>query len=99
MPHEGAASRQGRCAGHGPPLTATSAIGKDTAEMTDNQRVWMTRKAYTRLQIELAGLRSGRRIEVPDDLMDCDENQIARYRAREARIRQIHELMTNAIVD
>ena len=66
--------------------------------MTTTQGVWMTRRAYIRLQAELAGLRSQPAIEVPDDFMDYDDNVVAAYRARQARIGQIHDLLANAIV-
>ena len=66
--------------------------------MTGTQRVWMTPQAHTRLQTELAALRSRPSIEVPDDFMDYDDNLIAGYRARQARIRQIQDLLTNAVV-
>ena len=33
--------------------------------MTSTERIWMTRQDYTRLQTELAALRSRRSIEVP----------------------------------
>ncbi|MGY4650707.1 transcription elongation GreA/GreB family factor [Mycobacterium sp. URHB0021] len=66
--------------------------------MTTAQGVWMTRRAYIRLQAELAGLRSQPAIEVPDDFMDYDNNVVAAYRARQARIGQIHDLLANAIV-
>ena len=66
--------------------------------MTTTQGVWMTRRAYIRLQAELAGLRSQPAIEVPDDFMDYDNNVVAAYRARQARIGQIHDMLANAIV-
>ena len=66
--------------------------------MTTTQGVWMTRRAYIRLHAELAGLRSQPAIEVPDDLMDYDNNVVAAYRARRARIGQIQDLLGNAIV-
>ena len=66
--------------------------------MTTTQGVWMTRRAYIRLQAELAGLRSQPAIEVPDDFMDYDNNVVAAYQARQARIGQIHDLLANAIV-
>ena len=66
--------------------------------MTATQGVWMTRRAYIRLQAELAGLRSRPAIEVPDDFMDCDDNLVAEYAARQARIGQVHDLLANAIV-
>jgi transcription elongation GreA/GreB family factor len=58
----------------------------------------MTREAYTRLQAELAALRSRPSIEVPDDLMDYDDNLVAKYSARQARIRHIQDLLSSAIV-
>jgi transcription elongation factor GreA len=66
--------------------------------MTSTERVWMTRQAHNRLQAELAALRSRPSIEVPDDFMDYDDNLVARYAARHARIRQIQDLLTNAVV-
>jgi len=66
--------------------------------MTTTQGVWMTRRAYIRLQAELAGLRSQPAIEVPDDFMDYDNNVVAAYQARQARIGQIHDMLANAIV-
>jgi hypothetical protein len=66
--------------------------------MTSTEPVWMTRQAHTRLQTELAALRSRPNIEVPDDFMDYDDNLVANYAARQARIRQIQDLLTNAVV-
>jgi transcription elongation GreA/GreB family factor len=66
--------------------------------MTSAQCIWMTRHDYTRLHTELAALRSRRSIEVPDDFMDYDANVIAGYSARRARIREIQDLLTNAVV-
>jgi transcription elongation GreA/GreB family factor len=59
----------------------------------------MTRQDYTRLHHELAALRSQRSIEVPDDFMDYDANLIARHSARQRRIREIEDLLTNAVID
>ena len=58
----------------------------------------MTRQAHTRLKAELAALRSRPNIEVPEDFMDYDDNLVANYTARQARIRQIQDLLTNAVV-
>ena len=58
----------------------------------------MTHHDYTRLHDELAAQRSRRSIEVPDDFMDYDANRLARYSARQARIREIEDLLTNAVV-
>jgi transcription elongation factor GreA len=66
--------------------------------MTSTERLWMTREAHTRLQSELAALRSRPSIEVPDDFMDYDDNLVAKYSARQARIRQIQDLLANAVV-
>jgi len=66
--------------------------------MTSTEGVWMTRRAYIRLQAELATLRSQPSVEVPDDLMDYDRNVAAAYQARQARIGQIDNLLADAIV-
>jgi transcription elongation GreA/GreB family factor len=58
----------------------------------------MTRQAYARLRTELAALQSRPNIEVPDDFMDYDDNLFATYTARQARIRQIQDLLANAVV-
>jgi transcription elongation GreA/GreB family factor len=65
--------------------------------MTSTERLWITQQAHTRLQAELAALRSTPSVEVPDDFMDCDDNLVAKYAARQARIRQIQDLLTNAV--
>ena len=65
--------------------------------MTSTERLWITRQAHTRLQAELAALRSTPSVEVPDDFMDYDDNLVAKYAARQARIRQIQDLLTNAV--
>ncbi|MDX1884741.1 GreA/GreB family elongation factor [Mycolicibacterium sp. 120270] len=66
--------------------------------MTTTERIWMTRQAHQQLQDELAELRSHRGVEVPDDLAD-DGDRAARYAARQARIREIQDLLSNAVVD
>ena len=66
--------------------------------MISTERLWMTREAHTRLQAELAELRTRPTIEVPDDFMDYDDNLVAKYSARQARIRQIQDLLSNAEV-
>jgi transcription elongation factor GreA len=66
--------------------------------MTTTERLWMTAQAHSRLQTELAALRSRPGIEVPDDLMDYDDTLVANYAARKARIRQLEELLTHAVV-
>jgi transcription elongation factor GreA len=79
-------------------MTAPLPIRKDTTTMTSTERVWMTQQAHTRLQTELAALHSRPSIEIPDDFMDYDDNIVASYAARQARIRQIQDLLTNAVV-
>ena len=66
--------------------------------MITAERVWMTRRAYLRLQTELAGLRSQPSIEVPGDVVDFDDNLVAGHRARQARTRQIEDLLAHAVV-
>lgn len=66
--------------------------------MTSIQRVRMTRQDYTRLHQELAALRSRRGTEVPARLMGFDANPIARDSARQARIRDIEDVLTNAVI-
>jgi transcription elongation GreA/GreB family factor len=62
--------------------------------MATIQRIRMTPREYSRLHDELAGLRSRRGVEVPDDFMDYD----AKFQARQARISQIEGLLANAVV-
>jgi transcription elongation GreA/GreB family factor len=66
--------------------------------MTTAERLWMTRQAQVRLREELVALRSHPRTEVPDDFMDNGES-IAKHAARQIRIRQIEDLLRNAVVD
>lgn len=66
--------------------------------MTGIQRIRMTRQDYTRLHNELAALRSRRSVEVPDDFMDYDANLVAHPSALQARIREVEDLLTNAVV-
>lgn len=58
--------------------------------MTDPHRVWMTREARARLEAELA--------ELSEPRTDVDADDWAERQARQARIHQIHELLTNAVV-
>ena len=58
--------------------------------MTTTVGLWMTREAHTQLQNELADLRSRPNIE---DFSDYDDHPVANYTARQARIRQIQELL------
>lgn len=59
----------------------------------------ISRQDYARLRTELAALRSRRTFEVPDDLMDYDAADNANYPARQARVREIQDLISNAVVD
>lgn len=67
--------------------------------MTASERVCMTQQDYVRLRSELSALRSRPGVEVPDDLMDYDGNLIVHDTALKKRIRKIHDLLTNAVVD
>ena len=66
--------------------------------MTSTERIWMTPQAHIRLKTELSTLRSRPSIEVPDDFMEYDDNLVANYAARQARICQLQDLLTNAVV-
>lgn len=66
-------------------------------KMTSIQRIQMTRQDYTRLHTELAELRS-RSSEGPDDFLDYGANPTARDRARQVRLREIEDVLTNAVV-
>jgi transcription elongation factor GreA len=66
--------------------------------MTGIDPVWMTRQAHTRLRAELAALRSRPVIDIPRDFMDYDDNLLSNYTARQARIRQILDLLATAVV-
>ncbi|MCB0950881.1 MAG: GreA/GreB family elongation factor [Mycobacterium sp.] len=66
--------------------------------MTSTERIWMTSEAQDRLRAELAALRSRSSIEVPEDFMDRDDDLVAKYSARQARIHQIQDLLTHAVV-
>lgn len=59
----------------------------------------MTRPQYRRLQNERATLRSRRHVDVGNDLINYPTNSTARRRARHARIREIEDQLTNAVVD
>jgi transcription elongation factor GreA len=67
--------------------------------MTSTNRIWMTRQDYTRLHNELAVLRSRRTIDVPDDFMDHNANLVTTGSAQRGRIREIQDVLTNAVVD
>lgn len=58
----------------------------------------MTPQAQTRLQAELAELRSRPSIDIAGDSTDYDDNPVANYTARQTRIRQIQDMLTHAVV-
>lgn len=58
--------------------------------MAASQRAWITPQTRERLEAELVALQEPR---ADDDTHDFDERQ-----ARQARIGQIHDLLTNAVV-
>ena len=58
--------------------------------MTDPNRAWMTAQARDRLEAELA--------ELAEPRPDADDDDWGERQARQARIRQIHDLLTNAVV-
>ena len=64
--------------------------------MTSTQPVWISPKAYERLQRELATLRELLTAAGADG--DDDENIAAVLRAWQTRIQQIHDLLVNAVV-
>lgn len=64
--------------------------------MTTAQRTWLSPQARARLEAELAELMTHRPVE--DDARDRDEQIVEAWLARKARIRQIHELLSNAAV-
>ncbi|WP_326545068.1 GreA/GreB family elongation factor [Mycolicibacterium sp. ND9-15] len=64
--------------------------------MTSAQRIWLSPTAYDRLQQELVTLNELCANAVADE--DADANATAVKRARQTRIRQIHEILINAVV-
>lgn len=67
-------------------------------KMTSTQHIQMTRQEYTRLHNELAALRARHSIEMSNDFLDYDANLGARPAARRKRIREIQDVLTNAVV-
>lgn len=63
--------------------------------MTSTQPVWISTQAYERLQRELATLRVLHTSAFADG--ESDENATAVRWAWQARIRQIHDLLVNAV--
>ncbi|MCV7257896.1 GreA/GreB family elongation factor [Mycobacterium shimoidei] len=65
--------------------------------MTDVQSVWISPQAYERLQQELATLRE-RQISARADRFDTEEHATVDQREQQARIRQIQDILVNAVV-
>ena len=65
--------------------------------MTSIQRVWLTPQARERLQAELAALISPTTMTAGDTL-DRDDYMPTRHHRRQARIRQIQDLLGDAVV-
>lgn len=66
--------------------------------MTSCTPVYITPQHRRRLQDELTALRAQRSIEVPDDAMDYGGSSGVRPAARQARIREIEDLLATAAV-
>lgn len=65
---------------------------------TSTERVWLTPQAHHRLQAELAALLLECSTSAADDDIDQDDHTSTRYHVRHARIRQIQDLLTNAVI-
>ncbi|WP_328401858.1 MULTISPECIES: GreA/GreB family elongation factor [unclassified Nocardia] len=65
--------------------------------MTSTAGVWMTSQAHDRLQTELHELLTRGDIEPDEDSGEYARNQ-ALHSARQARIRRIHHLLSNALI-
>lgn len=65
--------------------------------MTATERIWMTPQAHSRLAAELAALRSHPSGEDRHDV-EYDDTRVANHAARQARIRQVEDLLTQAVV-
>jgi transcription elongation factor GreA len=66
--------------------------------MTVTERIWMTPQARSRLEAELVALRSHPSSEDRRDLMEYDDTRVANHAARQTRIRQVEDLLTQAVV-
>lgn len=67
-----------------------------TTPTTSSSRVWITPQARDRLEAELAELQ--REVDEEMEAAERDDQMLETMAARKARIRQIHELLSNAIV-
>ncbi|CAM2881390.1 transcription elongation factor GreAB [Mycobacterium intermedium] len=61
----------------------------------DAQTVWLSQQAYQNLQQELATLRA---LNAVAPQADDDDNSVLVRKARHARIQQIHDLLTDAVI-
>ncbi|MET8778018.1 GreA/GreB family elongation factor [Nocardia sp. NPDC004654] len=66
--------------------------------MTSTAGVWMTPRAYDRLRTELLELHAQRDAEMIDEGSDDYALGQALRSARQARIRRIHQLLSNALI-
>lgn len=70
--------------------------------MSTDNRVWLTPEAHDRLRIELATLTQQRTTRVDDRealrMLESDPEFLDDARRRQGRIRQIHDLLGNAVV-
>lgn len=66
--------------------------------MTTAERHWMTYEAHLRLQAELAALRLHDGVDGSDGSDGSDSGVVVEHSARQARIRRIHDLLSNAVV-
>lgn len=67
--------------------------------MIDTQRVWLTPDAHARLLAELTALLSPEHGASADGSTGADDDQFPhRHHSRQARIRQIQDLLNNAVV-
>jgi len=98
-PTKGIPVVRGGCLALRPPLATPIPFERTLTQMTSTEGIRMTPTKYIRLQNELAELRSRLSIEVSDDFMDYDAKRIARHSARQSRIREIEDLLSDAVVD
>jgi transcription elongation GreA/GreB family factor len=67
--------------------------------MASTTAVWMTSQAHDQLQAELRELLAQRHIEMPDADAEDYAHRQALHSARQARIRRIYHLLSNALID
>ncbi|RKT55134.1 GreA/GreB family elongation factor [Saccharothrix australiensis] len=69
-----------------------------TSTRPGSRRVWLTPQAHQRLLAELAALTGNAAPSALDGTAAQDDRDPSRRRQREERIREIHDLLTNAVV-